>query len=79
MNKLARNAEIAASEGIPICQDTGMAFVFARIGQEVHITGGLFADAVNAGVAAAYDKGFCANPSSRRRFAGRIREIILRP
>lgn len=58
MNKLARNAEIAASEGIPICQDTGMAFVFARIGQEVHITGGLFADAVNAGVAAAYDKGF---------------------
>ena len=35
-----------------------MAFVFARIGQEVHITGGLFADAVNAGVAAAYDKGF---------------------
>ena len=58
MNKLARNAEIAASEGFPICQDTGMAFVFARIGQEVHITGGLFADAVNAGVAAAYDKGF---------------------
>lgn len=39
-----------------------MAFVFADVGQDVHITGGLFEDAVNAGVANAYEKGYCASP-----------------
>lgn len=45
--KLAvENADIAAQTGLPLCQDTGMAVVFAQIGQDVHITGGLFQDAV---------------------------------
>ena len=55
LHKLVENADIARTDDIPICQDTGMAFVFADVGQDVHITGGLFEDAVNAGVAAAYE------------------------
>ncbi|MDD4125209.1 MAG: fumarate hydratase [Eubacteriales bacterium] len=58
LGKLCENRKTAEKTGIPICQDTGMAFVFAEIGQEVHITGGLFEDAVNAGVAAAYTEGY---------------------
>lgn len=49
------NAKAARSLEIPICQDTGMAVVFAEIGQEVKIVGGLFEDAVNSGVKKAYE------------------------
>lgn len=52
------NAEIARKEHIPICQDTGMAVLFAEVGQEVHIEGGLFRDAVNEGVRQAYRDGY---------------------
>ena len=48
------NAGIAEKTGLALCQDTGMAVVFAQIGQDVHITGGLFEDAVNEGVRRAY-------------------------
>ncbi len=43
---------------IPICQDCGMAVIFAEIGQQVHIAGDLFEDAVNKGVALGYNEGF---------------------
>ncbi len=52
------NATTARNERIPICQDTGMAVLFAEIGQEVHIDGGLFRDAVNEGVRQAYRDGY---------------------
>jgi len=58
LGKLSENKKTAEKTGVPICQDTGMAIVFAEIGQDVHITGGLFEDAVNAGVAAAYTEGY---------------------
>lgn len=48
------NARIAREQGLPLCQDTGMAVVFAEVGQEVHIAGGLLEDAVNEGVRRAY-------------------------
>ena len=48
----------AASKGLPICQDTGMAVVFAEVGQDVHIVGGSFEDAVNEGVRRGYVNGF---------------------
>lgn len=54
---LEENAEIARKDDIPICQDTGMAVVFAEIGQEVLFEGGLFTDAVNEGVRQAYKEG----------------------
>lgn len=54
---LLDNIDVAAKENIPICQDTGMAVVFAEIGQDVHIAGGSFEEAVNKGVAEGYTKG----------------------
>lgn len=56
--QLTDNADIARNENVPICQDTGMAVVFIEIGQEVHITGGLLTDAINAGVRKGYEEGY---------------------
>lgn len=58
LNNLVLNYQAAEKKNIPICQDTGMAVVFAEIGQEVHITDGLFTDAVNEGVRQAYEEGY---------------------
>ena len=55
---ICENADLAREEQIPICQDTGMAVVFAEVGQEVHIEGGLLRDAVNEGVRQAYQDGY---------------------
>ncbi len=43
---------------IPICQDTGMAVVFLKAGQEVHFTGGSLTNAVNEGVRRGYEEGY---------------------
>ena len=56
--QLKENLSIAGSDTIPICQDTGMAVVFAEIGQDVHITGGTLTDAINEGVHTGYTEGF---------------------
>lgn len=58
LEDLMENYRYAAESGIPICQDTGMAVIFADIGQDAHITGGLFEDAVNEGVRRGYIDGF---------------------
>ena len=55
---LTANIAAAREENIPICQDTGMAVVFVKLGQDVHIEGGLLRDAVNRGVAKGYTEGF---------------------
>lgn len=57
MGDMLLNLEAAKEMQIPICQDTGMAVVFAEIGQEVHLTGGSFENAINEGVAAGYTEG----------------------
>jgi len=57
LKELVENANVASNLQVPMCQDTGMAVVFAEIGQDVHITGGLFNDAVNKGVAKGYTEG----------------------
>ncbi|MBQ7296258.1 MAG: fumarate hydratase [Clostridia bacterium] len=58
LDDIIRNYEIADSENMPICQDTGMACVFLEIGQDVHIVGEALYDAVNEGVRRGYDKGY---------------------
>lgn len=67
--KLCDNALLAEKSGVPICQDTGLAFVFAEIGQDVHIEGD-FEKAVNRGVKRAYVGGklrlSAADPLSRK-------------
>ena len=58
LRDLRENYILAEKELIPICQDTGMAVVFAELGQDLHITGGNFEDAINEGVRQGYEKGF---------------------
>lgn len=54
---LCANMDAARDLHIPVCQDTGMAVVFAEIGQEVHFAGGAFEEAVNEGVRRGYLEG----------------------
>ena len=58
LKDLHDNFVLAEREGLPVCQDTGMAVVFAELGQEVHISGGAFSDAVDEGVRRGYEKGY---------------------
>ena len=58
LGQLKENLKIAAEDMIPICQDTGMAVVFIKVGQEVHITGGSLTGAVNEGVKRGYEEGY---------------------
>ncbi len=57
LGTLCQNLDAAARTGLPICQDTGMAVVFADVGQDVHIEGD-FEAAVHAGVAKGYTEGY---------------------
>lgn len=57
LRDLCENIDAAAEMRLPICQDTGMAVIFADIGQDVRFTGGLFEDAVQEGVRLATKEG----------------------
>ncbi len=58
LSQLEDNLQIADSDDIPICQDTGMAVFFINVGQDVHIEGGGITDAVNEGVRQGYTDGY---------------------
>lgn len=58
LGDLIDNLAIAKEDKLPICQDTGMAVVFADIGQDVHLTGGLLEDAIEKGIAKGYTEGY---------------------
>lgn len=58
LSQLEENLKIAKEDMIPICQDTGMAVVFLKIGQDIHLVGGNITDAVNEGVKEGYTEGF---------------------
>ncbi|MCR5686035.1 MAG: fumarate hydratase [Lachnospiraceae bacterium] len=58
LGQLEENLKIADTDEIPICQDTGMAVVFLKVGQDVHFTGGSLKDAVNDGVRQGYTDGY---------------------
>lgn len=58
LGQLQENMDIASSENIPICQDTGMAVVFIKIGQDVHIEGANLEDAINEGIRQGYVDGY---------------------
>ena len=55
---LLENYELAASEKMPSCQDTGIAVVFVELGQDVHMVGGDFTEAINEGVRQGYKDGY---------------------
>ncbi len=58
LGQLKENLDIAEKDMIPICQDTGMAVFFVKVGQDVHVTGGSLTDAINQGVREGYTEGF---------------------
>lgn len=58
LGQLLENLDIAGKDMIPICQDTGMAVVFLKVGQDVHFEGGSVEDAVNEGVRQGYAEGY---------------------
>lgn len=58
LSKLSENLDAAKQINVPVCQDTGMAVLFAEIGNEVHLEGKAFEKAVNNGVAKAYINGY---------------------
>lgn len=58
LKQLEENLLIAGNQMIPICQDTGMAVVFLKIGQQVYLSGGDLTNAINQGVARGYQEGY---------------------
>lgn len=56
ISMLLSNAALAKENGLAVCQDTGMAVFFVRLGQDVHVEGGLLTDAINEGVRIGYEK-----------------------
>jgi len=79
LDKLIENAEIARSEQMPICQDTGLAVLFVELGQELQVEGGLNA-AIHEGVRQGYSKGYlrksAADPISRKNTGDNTPAII---
>jgi len=61
LRQCIKNANIAASEHIPICQDTGFAVFFVTMGAEVAISGGTISQAINCGVEQGYKEGYLRN------------------
>ena len=61
LNILLDNADVARLDSLPICQDTGLAVVFVELGQDVHLVGGALEEAINAGVADGYKRGWLRN------------------
>ncbi len=57
-DQMLENCDLARANAVPVCQDTGMAVVFAEVGQEVHLAGGDFEAAVNEGVHQGYLDGY---------------------
>jgi fumarate hydratase subunit alpha len=72
LDRILENAEIAAREKIPLCQDTGAAVVFLEVGQQVHITGGDLCTAVNEGVRRGYTEGYLRKSMLSQPFSARV-------
>lgn len=61
LDQLILNAEVAAADRVPMCQDTGVAVFIVELGQDVHIVGGSLYDAINEGVRKGYGEGYLRN------------------
>ncbi len=58
LSQLSQNLDIASEDSIPICQDTGMAIIFIKLGQDIHVEGMNLEDAINEGVRQGYEEGY---------------------
>ena len=80
LGQILKNADIARRERISLCQDAGMAVVFVKLGQDVHITGGDLRMAINDGVKEGYRQGYLRpstlDPVTRINFGDNTPAII---
>ena len=58
LKQLLENADIAANEARPLCQDTGLAVFFVKVGEDLKVVGGTLKDAINEGTAKGYEEGY---------------------
>jgi fumarate hydratase subunit alpha len=58
IRQILENADIAKDEKRPLCQDTGLAVFFVRVGEEVQINGGTLREAINRGTELGYEEGY---------------------
>ncbi len=81
LEKIIENSEVACEDGLPLCQDTGLAVVFAEVGQEVHLVGGDFNAAIQEGVRQAYREGYLrkslCDPLSRQNTGDNTPAVIF--
>lgn len=71
LEQILENADIAAREEMPLCQDCGLAIVFLQIGQEVHVSGGDLDQAVDEG-RQGYAEGYLRKSAVRQPFSARV-------
>ncbi len=80
IDSIIENARIAREEGMPMCQDTGLAVVFVETGQEVHVVGGSLREAIEEGVRQGYRDGYLrkstCDPFTRENRGDNIPAII---
>jgi fumarate hydratase subunit alpha len=72
LEQIIKNADIAAKEQIPLCQDCGVAVVFIELGQDLHIAGGDLNTAINEGVKQSYDQGYLRKSMVNHPFSTRV-------
>jgi len=72
LQQILQNADIAAKELLPLCQDCGSAVVLLKLGQEVHISGGDLYAAVEEGVRQGYAQGYLRKSIVHHPFSARI-------
>ena len=72
LRQIINNADLAAKEQIPLCQDCGAAVLFLELGQDAHIIGGDLNEAVNEGVRKAYEIGYLRKSMVRHPFSSRV-------
>lgn len=80
IEELRENARIARNEEMPICQDTGLAVVFVKLGQDVHVSNGDLNEAIHEGVRRGYEEGYlrksASHPLSRKNTGDNTPAII---
>jgi len=72
LEQILENADIAAKEQMPLCQDCGLAVVFLDLGQDVHVLGGDLYAAIDEGVRQGYSDGYLRKSAVRQPFSARV-------
>ena len=72
LDQILENAQIAAKEQMPLCQDCGLAVIFVEMGQDAHITGGELIQAINEGVRKGYAEGYLRKSAVKQPFSARV-------